>query len=67
MWLVWHCFVAYSTLKLDEAVAFADRAIAIGEECGSPRVVAYALTQKTWALLIAGRSTRRHRGVRARA
>ena len=55
MWLVWHCFVGYCTLKLSEAVHFADRAIEIGEECGSPRVVACALTQQTWALMQIGR------------
>jgi hypothetical protein len=49
MWLTWHCFVAYSVLKLPESLAFADRAIAIGERIGSPRVLAYAYTQRAWA------------------
>src|SRR6185295_16221129 len=57
MWLVWHCFVGYSTLNFDASVDYADRAIALGEECGSPRVVAYAHTQKSWALLSIGRSS----------
>lgn len=57
MWLMWHCFVAYTTLNFEDAVAFADRAIAIGEESSSARVVAYALTQKVWALLQIGRNT----------
>ncbi len=57
MWLVWHCYVAYSTMHSAEAVVFADRAIALGEECGSARVVAHALTQKSWALLNTGLST----------
>jgi predicted ATPase/class 3 adenylate cyclase len=56
MWLMWHCFASYTTLRFDEAVVFADRAIAIGEEFDSPRVLAYALTQKTWALLQVGRN-----------
>ena len=56
MWLVWHCFVGYCMLNLAEAVAYADRAIAIGEECGSARVVAYAQTQKAWAHWFAGHS-----------
>ncbi|MEO8457824.1 MAG: hypothetical protein ABI559_08435, partial [Chloroflexota bacterium] len=49
MWLTWHCFVAYSTNKFEESFAAADRAIALGEECGSMRVLAYAYTQKAWA------------------
>ena len=57
MWLMWHCFVAYCDLDFHASVAFADRAIAIGEECDLPRVLAYALTQKTWALLNMGRSS----------
>jgi len=56
MWLVWHCFVSYCMLEFHEAVAFVDRAIAIGEEAGSTRVLAYACTQKAWALLMIGRN-----------
>jgi len=55
MWLTWHCFVGYSVQNFAESVAFADRAIEIGEESGSARVLAYAHTQRSWALLIAGR------------
>ncbi|MBI2724409.1 MAG: AAA family ATPase [Chloroflexi bacterium] len=56
MWLSWHCFVGYASLDLEAALRFADRAIALGESCGSARVLAYAQTQKAWALLNAGRS-----------
>jgi class 3 adenylate cyclase/tetratricopeptide (TPR) repeat protein len=55
MWLVWHCFVAYSTLEFAESFAFADRALALAEQNNSVRVEAYALTQQTWALLLFGR------------
>jgi hypothetical protein len=55
MWLTWHCFAGYCVVNLKESVAAADRAIALGEGCGSMRVLAYAHTQKTWALLVAGR------------
>jgi class 3 adenylate cyclase/tetratricopeptide (TPR) repeat protein len=56
MWLMWRCFVAYCLVDLSESVALADRAIEIGEECGSARVLAYAYTQRAWALGIAGRA-----------
>jgi len=56
MWLTWHCFVGYSTLKLPESDAFADRAIALGEEANSARVLAYAYTQKAWASWNAGKA-----------
>jgi hypothetical protein len=42
MWLAWHCFVGYCLKNFAESVAFGDRAIAIGEESGSTRVLAYA-------------------------
>jgi predicted ATPase len=56
MWLAWQCFVGYSVVRLEQSVAAADRAIAIGEQCGSVRVLAYAYTQRAWALYIAGRN-----------
>ena len=49
MWLTWHCFVAYTMVKAPESIAFADRAIVLGEEVHSARVLAYAYTQKAWA------------------
>jgi hypothetical protein len=55
MWLTWHCFVGYVRLELSESIAYSDRAIALGEECGSKRVLAYAYTQKAWALNNTGR------------
>jgi class 3 adenylate cyclase len=60
MWLTWHCFAAYSTSSFAESVGFADRAMAIGEECGSARLIAYALTQKAWALGQFGHTTAAH-------
>src|SRR5207237_4267508 len=57
MWLTWHCFVAYNGANMAESVAFADRAITVGEESGSARVLAYGHTQRTWALIIAGRNS----------
>ena len=56
MWLVWHCFVGYTMLHIVEAIAFGDRAVAIGEESGSARVLAYAHAMRAWALIVAGRS-----------
>lgn len=56
MWLVWHCFVAYMKMEYVAAVEFADRAIVIGEASGSARVLAYAHTQRAWALLNFGDS-----------
>ena len=56
MWLVWHCFVAYCLMKLDDSVAAADRAIAIAEASGSARILAYAHTQRSWALGFPGRN-----------
>lgn len=56
MWLTWHSFVAYSQLRLPESIAFADRAIAIGEKIGSPRVLAYGYTQRAWGCWNHGRS-----------
>ena len=56
MWLTWHCFVGYAMVRLEQSLAAADRAIAIGEESGSVRVLTYAYTQRAWALLVAGRS-----------
>jgi len=56
MWLTWHCFVGYSMVRLEQAVAASDRAIAIGEQSGSARVLAYAHTQRAWTHIIAGRS-----------
>ena len=55
MWLAWHCFVGYCQMNLPQAIASADRAIAMGEGCASARVLAYAHTQRAWALLVAGR------------
>ena len=55
MWLTWHCFVAYTMEVLPESFAFADRAIAIGEQVSSVRVLAYAYTQKAWACWNAGK------------
>jgi tetratricopeptide (TPR) repeat protein len=56
MWLAWQCFVGYSVVRLEQSVVAADRAIAIGEQYGSVRVLAYAYTQRAWALLVAGRT-----------
>lgn len=56
MWLVWHCFVSYASLDFAAGFAYGDQAVALGEECRSPRVVAYALTQMTWALALHGRT-----------
>lgn len=56
MWWAWRCLVSYFSRSIPEAVVFGDRAIAIGEECGSTRVLAYAHTQKAWALIIGGRA-----------
>jgi tetratricopeptide (TPR) repeat protein len=55
MWLTWHCFVAYCMLKAPESLAFSDRAIALAEETGSTRVLAYAYTQRAWAINNTGR------------
>lgn len=55
MWLMWHCLVSYSKNKLGPALEYADRAIAIGEEVGSAKVVAYANAQKAYTLLLIGR------------
>jgi class 3 adenylate cyclase/tetratricopeptide (TPR) repeat protein len=55
MWLVWQCFVRYCVMDFAGSIAAADRAVAIGEEAGSARVLAYAHTQRAWALLVAGR------------
>lgn len=57
MWLTWHCFVAYCMLDLPESIVFADRAIALGEEARSDRVLAYAYTQRAWALNNMGRNS----------
>ena len=57
MWLTWHCFVGYCMIELEESLAASDRAIEIGEECGSARVLAYAYTQRGWAFGISGRSS----------
>jgi class 3 adenylate cyclase len=56
MWLTWHCFVAYCMLSLPGSIAFADRAIELGEETRSARVLAYAYTQRAWALNSMGRT-----------
>jgi class 3 adenylate cyclase/tetratricopeptide (TPR) repeat protein len=56
MWWTWRCLISYISTSIDEAVGFADRAIAIGRECGSAKVIGYANTQKTWALFLGGRS-----------
>jgi class 3 adenylate cyclase/tetratricopeptide (TPR) repeat protein len=57
MWLTWHCFVGYCAARLEESLAAADRAIVLGEKGGSARVLAYAHTQRSWALGVAGRSS----------
>jgi tetratricopeptide (TPR) repeat protein len=57
MWLTWHCFVGYCMLNLPESIAFSDRAIEIGEETKSCRVLAYAYTQRAWALNYMGRNS----------
>jgi class 3 adenylate cyclase/tetratricopeptide (TPR) repeat protein len=54
MWLTWHCFVGYVTLDIAKSTADGDRAIAVGSEAGSARVLAYAHTQRTWALMLGG-------------
>lgn len=55
MWLMWHCLASYVGARPSDALEYADRAIAIGEEAGSDKVVGYAKAQKAWALLILGR------------
>ena len=57
MWLTWHCFVGYCMLSLPESIAFADRAITLGEEANSARVLAYAYVQRAWALNTMGRNS----------
>ncbi len=56
MWLTWHCFVNYTMLKLPESAAFGDRAIKIGEETKSVRVLAYAYVQRAFTANNQGRS-----------
>ena len=60
MWLTWHCFVAYTMWNLPESVAFGDRAIKIGEEAESDRVLAYAYVQRAWAANNYGTDERLH-------
>jgi tetratricopeptide (TPR) repeat protein len=55
MWLMWHCLASYIGVELSAALDYANRAIAVGEEGGSDKVIGYANTQKAWTLLLLGR------------
>jgi tetratricopeptide (TPR) repeat protein len=57
MWLMWHCLATYIGNEFAAALEYAERSIALGEEAGSAKVVAYANAQKAWTLLLMGRCT----------
>jgi class 3 adenylate cyclase/tetratricopeptide (TPR) repeat protein len=57
MWLMWHCLASYLGNRLQAALEYVERSIALGEEAGSAKVLAYANAQKAWTLQLLGRCT----------